>query len=243
MARHAGGVGVAGRALAWLGGGAFLASLAYFFFCYFVTFGRVTQPTPGGPQDVLPPLAANLALFTGFALHHSVMARSGAKRWLSRRVPPALERSTYVWVSSALFALTCAAWQEVPGVAWRVDAPTKLVLHVVQLGGAWLTFRSAGVIDIWELSGIRQAEGPARPPRFKVIGPYNVVRHPIYLAWALMTFGAPVMTGTRLSFALISTLYLAVAIPLEERSLVEAFGDEYREYQRRVRWRMVPGIY
>ena len=51
------------------------------------------------------------------------------------------------------------------------------------------------------------------------------------------------MTGTRLSFAVISTTYLMLAIPFEERSLVEVFGEEYVQYQRTVRWRMIPGIY
>jgi protein-S-isoprenylcysteine O-methyltransferase Ste14 len=51
------------------------------------------------------------------------------------------------------------------------------------------------------------------------------------------------MTLTRFSFAVISTAYLALAIPFEERSLVEVFGEEYDAYSRRVRWRMLPGIY
>ena len=42
-------------------------------------------------------------LFTIFALHHSMMARTGAKAWLTRQVPPELERSLYVWISSVLF--------------------------------------------------------------------------------------------------------------------------------------------
>jgi methanethiol S-methyltransferase len=109
--------------------------------------------------------------------------------------------------------------------------------------GVWLTLRSAGVIDPLELAGIRQVLGPVRPPSFKVFGPYHLVRHPIYFGWALMTFGAPLMTGTRLSFAVISTAYLVIAIPFEERSLIDVFGDEYRAYQTRVRWRMVPGVY
>jgi protein-S-isoprenylcysteine O-methyltransferase Ste14 len=58
-----------------------------------------------------------------------------------------------------------------------------------------------------------------------------------------MVFGTPVMTGTRAAFAIISTLYIAIAIPFEERSLVERFGRDYEQYQRKVRWRVVPGIY
>ena len=58
-----------------------------------------------------------------------------------------------------------------------------------------------------------------------------------------MTFATPAMTGTRLSFAAISTAYLVAAVPFEERSLAETFGAEYRAYQARVRWRMIPGVY
>jgi protein-S-isoprenylcysteine O-methyltransferase Ste14 len=51
------------------------------------------------------------------------------------------------------------------------------------------------------------------------------------------------MTASRFTFALITTLYLAIAVPIEERSLERAFGDSYREYKRRVRWRFLPGLY
>ncbi len=58
-----------------------------------------------------------------------------------------------------------------------------------------------------------------------------------------MVFGTPVMTTTRLLFAVISTVYLIVAIPLEERALIDAHGREYETYQRAMRWRLVPGIW
>ena len=51
------------------------------------------------------------------------------------------------------------------------------------------------------------------------------------------------MTSTRLLFAVVSVAYLVIAIPFEERSLVESFGEPYRAYRRQVRWRMVPGVY
>ena len=51
------------------------------------------------------------------------------------------------------------------------------------------------------------------------------------------------MTATRLTFAVISTAYLALAIPWEERSLVRTFGPAYTAYQTQVRWRMLPGLY
>jgi protein-S-isoprenylcysteine O-methyltransferase Ste14 len=69
------------------------------------------------------------------------------------------------------------------------------------------------------------------------------VRHPIYLGWFLMVFGVPVMTGTRLVFALSSCAYLVVAVPLEERTLQQTTGGKYDEYKRQVRWRILPGVY
>jgi protein-S-isoprenylcysteine O-methyltransferase Ste14 len=51
------------------------------------------------------------------------------------------------------------------------------------------------------------------------------------------------MTGTRLVFAAVSTAYMVLAVPFEERDLRRAFGPAYAGYARRVRWRMLPFIY
>ena len=58
-----------------------------------------------------------------------------------------------------------------------------------------------------------------------------------------MVFAPAHMTGDRLTFAVITTLYLVVAIPWEERSLRRSFGDAYTRYMRDVKWRMIPFIY
>ena len=74
-------------------------------------------------------------------------------------------------------------------------------------------------------------------------GLYGFVRHPLYFAWTLVVFAAPHMTLTRFTFAAVSTAYLAIAIPFEERALVRRFGAQYSDYQRAVKWRMIPGLY
>lgn len=224
----------------WLGGVLFVASLGAFVVTYGITLGMPAAATAGSPWAAV---LADVALFSVFALHHSVMARTGAKAWLTRRVPRELERSVYVWIASLLFLAVCLLWQPVPGSLWRADERTIWLCRAMQLLGGWLTLRSAGMLDALELAGIRQVIGRPRPVRFWAEGPFGLVRHPIYLGWLLIVFGTPEMTMGRLVFAVTSSAYLVLAIPWEERSLVESFGETYRAYQRQVRWRLIPGVW
>jgi protein-S-isoprenylcysteine O-methyltransferase Ste14 len=58
-----------------------------------------------------------------------------------------------------------------------------------------------------------------------------------------MVLPTPVMTMTRLVFALVSCAYLLIAIPLEERTMRSSQDGGYEGYMRKVRWRLVPGLY
>jgi protein-S-isoprenylcysteine O-methyltransferase Ste14 len=78
---------------------------------------------------------------------------------------------------------------------------------------------------------------------FKTDGPYGWVRHPIYLGWFLIVFAVPAMTMTRVVFAVISGIYILIAIPLEERSLRRASRGSYDAYADLVRWKLVPWVY
>jgi protein-S-isoprenylcysteine O-methyltransferase Ste14 len=51
------------------------------------------------------------------------------------------------------------------------------------------------------------------------------------------------MTGTRLVFAAISCLYVLIAIPFEERSLLATTGGAYNRYVNQVKWKLLPGVY
>jgi protein-S-isoprenylcysteine O-methyltransferase Ste14 len=234
---------------AWSGAAMFAASLGFFLYSYLVRFGR-----PADHPGVMTPLAIDAALFTFFALHHSLFARPVVKRWLFGGVGPGsargltpLERPAYVWVASVLFIAVCAAWRPVPGELYRVTGVLALAAYAVHVAGIVLTARGSARLDVLDLAGVRAVSAASAAPESHVPlqtqGLYGFVRHPVYFAWVLMVVGTPHMTMTRLTFALLSTTYLAIAIPFEERGLIDVFGEEYREYQKRVRWRMIPGVY
>ena len=99
----------------------------------------------------------------------------------------------------------------------------------------------------FDIAGVRQVQAAGESGQAHIAlvttGLYGFVRHPLYLSWLLVVFGTPHMTMTRLTFAVVSSAYLGFAIPFEERGLIRVFGDDYRRYQRQVRWRMLPGVY
>ncbi len=241
---------------AWLGGLAFVASLAYFVYFHVSVLGHAAALAPY-EAGALQATAWNGVLFGAFALHHSVMARTGAKQWIAAWLPSTLERSTYVWIASALFFATCFSWRLLPGELYAAEGLWRWTGYAVQLGGLALIARSVSMLDVLDLAGIRQVSEPrtrpvepaaapaGRPPRpqLRVDGPYGTVRHPLYLGWVLVVCGAPHMTANRVLFACISTVYLLLAIPWEERSMVETFGDTYTQYAARVRSKLIPGVY
>jgi protein-S-isoprenylcysteine O-methyltransferase Ste14 len=247
------------RAFASIGAVMFGASLASGVWLY-VSLGRpVGAAAPEHARPWAVAVLANLLIFGLFALHHSLLARASAKARLTRVIPPELERSTYVWVASLLFLLVVLAWQPVPGLVYQVDDWARWILYALQTAGVVLTLLAAKAINPYELTGVQQAwrygasaphsahaghpEPPPAPEPFVVRGAYGLVRHPIYLGWFLMVWPTPLMTGGRLTFAAVSSFYLLIAIPWEERSLARQYGDAYLRYTRQVRWRVLPGLY
>ena len=66
-------------------------------------------------------------------------------------------------------------------------------------------------------------------------GPYRLIRHPMYSAALILTFAAALFAANVIVFVggiLMFTL-LAARSQVEERRLVEKFGDAYRAYQSR----------
>lgn len=222
------------RAFVWTGGAMFVASLAV---CtgWYVFFLAPRRPSTG-----IGTIVYDAMLFTIFAAHHSVFARDSVKLRLLASIPPRLMRSVYVWTASVLLILVCLFWRTVGGELYDVTGWRAVAHTIVQVAGVALIVRSVAEIDPLELAGIRP---PTETEAVQFAGPYRWVRHPLYLGWILAVFGAAHMTGDRFVFAVITSIYLLMAVPWEERSLMQSFGEEYARYKQQVRWRVIPFVY
>jgi protein-S-isoprenylcysteine O-methyltransferase Ste14 len=221
------------RLFVWSGGVLFAGSIALCVWWYLFYLG---QPRP---RTGLAPLAYDAMLLTIFASHHSLFARRWVKRQLTP-IPPHLRRSVYVWIASVLLIAVCLLWRTLGGELYDASGARAAGLVVMQLAGVAIAAWSVAEIDPLELAGIK---APDAEDELQFQGPYRLVRHPLYLGWIVAAFGTPHLTGDRLAFAILTSLYLVIAIPWEEQSLVQSYGGEYTRYQRQVRWRVIPFIY
>jgi len=185
-------------------------------------------------------LAVDIALLLGFAIQHSVMARPGFKRWMTRLVPESAERSTYVLASSLALIALFVFWRPLGGTVWSISEPVMVELMYGLYASGWLLVLVATfLINHFDLFGLRQVwlnlvSKTYRPLAFKTPGLYRVVRHPLYVGWITVFWVTPIMTATHLLFSVVMILYILVAIRFEERDLVATLGDDYHDYQRRV---------
>jgi len=184
-------------------------------------------------------VVVNVMLLGLFAVQHSVMARPAFKRWWTRFVPPQVERSTYVLASSLVLILMFWQWRPLPGIVWEAEQPAAAILWVMFGVGWFLVLISTFLIDHFDLFGLRQvfayAKGrPYLPPPFRTPTLYKVVRHPIMLGFLIAFWSVPTMSWGHLLFAGMTTAYIFVGIYLEERDMMNAFGEGYEDYRRRV---------
>jgi protein-S-isoprenylcysteine O-methyltransferase Ste14 len=75
-------------------------------------------------------------------------------------------------------------------------------------------------------------------------GVYGIVRHPMYLAGALMFLGTPLLLGTLYGIlaGLLICLLLVFRITGEEKMLIKEL-EGYAEYRKKVRYRLIPFVW
>ena len=221
---------------------AYLVFFATFLYAIGFVSGLVVPKTidDGAAVPAMEGLIVNILLMSLFAVQHSVMARRQFKEWWTQYVPKSMERSTYVLFASLALILLLWQWRPMPAVVWQIDNPAMaMTVTGISLLGWLIVLSSTFLINHFELFGLHQiannlAGRPMPAPRFRTPLFYKFVRHPIYLGFIVAFWAAATMTLGHLLFAAVTTAYIIVGILLEERDLVDIFGDDYRRYRDRV---------
>ncbi len=185
------------------------------------------------------PTLFNIGLVALFALQHSVMARPAFKQSVTKLLPKALERSTYVLATAIVIFVLILYWHPVPDLIWQVDNETaRLVINIIFWSGWVISFLATQMIDGMHLMGLKQSFGADNPDSGKknFVTPafYKLVRHPIQTGIIIAMIATPDMTVGRLTLALGMLVYIFAGLYFEERDLIGEFGDIYRDYKKRV---------
>ncbi len=194
----------------------------------------IDSGTAGLPLEAL---LINLGLLSVFAVQHTGMARPAFKRWLTRVVPEPIERATYVLASSLVFIALFYLWRPMPEVVFQAESEgVRTALTGLFVVGVLTVLYSTFLIDHFDLFGLRQVVlyfrgRPYESKRFSNPSLYRFVRHPLYIGWFITFWATPDMTQGHLLLAVVTTAYILVAIPIEERDLLDVLGDDYREWR------------
>jgi methanethiol S-methyltransferase len=222
------------------------AALVYLIAFIFNLFVPISIDS-GEPGTVWQSAMINFGLILLFGLQHSIMARPAFKKHLTRFLPQAAERSTFMLATAVVTFALCLLWQPMPVVLWQAENATLYgTLLGVGLAGWAMVFYATFLINHFDLFGLRQVwlyfvgkEYTHLP--FKLNALYRYVRHPIMTGVFIGIWFTPVMTVGHLLLALGLSTYIIIGVYHEEKDLIHVFGDRYLRYIRST-GRFIPSL-
>lgn len=186
---------------------------------------------------------ANAALVMQFPLAHSFLLSAPGERLLARLAPRAhgatLATTSYAIVASVQLLALFALWTP-SGITWWRAEGVALWIACAAYGASWILLAKAsfdagaevqsGALGWMSLMAAARPAFPGMPTR----GLFGLVRHPIYVAFALTLWTVPAWTPDQLALALALTAYCLLAPMLKERRLAARHGEEFTRYRARV---------
>ncbi|WP_207802588.1 methyltransferase family protein [Motiliproteus coralliicola] len=184
--------------------------------------------------------------FIGYCLLHSFLASRRCKHWCLQHWPALMPAYRGLYNLLAVLLLVPLLWL-------YLQASGPLLVHWSGWSG-WLMnglsvaalvgfFSSSGDYSMAEFSGSRQwrqrhlgVRDPEQQARLRLGRWHRWVRHPWYFL-ALVLIWSRSMDAAQLLLSVLASLYFVIGSRLEERKLIEQFGDAYRHYRR-----LVPGL-
>jgi protein-S-isoprenylcysteine O-methyltransferase Ste14 len=157
--------------------------------------------------------------------------RRGLRRWLK-----STSRRTFV-----LYPIVVILFESV-----RQGLPPYLIdiqpLGAVLLLWGYLQYRQVGRYRTELGGGGPGLEVP--PDRIVEVGPYRYVRNPMYLGHLIFMLGLAITFRSWLALAILlfHIFWFERRVREDEAHLEARFGEEYRDYKRRVK-RWLPGLY
>jgi protein-S-isoprenylcysteine O-methyltransferase Ste14 len=192
---------------------------------------------------------AFMALFFGFALAIVLWLARKEPELLAERMSSPMQSGQPLWDKVFVVAVM------VLFVAWLILMPLDAVRFGYSEVPGWLQILGAlGVVLSFYIMFLTFRENAYLAMVVKVqqergqsvvsTGPYRYVRHPMYASTLLFFPGSALLLGSwwGLMFCTVLLGLLVWRIPLEERMLENGL-DGYDEYERNVRYRLIPHVW
>jgi len=184
----------------------------------------------------------NLALLLQFPLAHSFLLSRRGRAWLGWLAPAGegarLGTTTFAIVASVQLILLFGFWTPSGIIWWQADGAAYWVL-IAAYTASWLLLIKAtwdagmevqsGALGWMSLAADRKPRFPPMPQT----GLFRLIRHPIYVAFALTIWTVPTWTPDQLAVAIALTSYCLVAPLLKERRLARRHGAGFDAYRAR----------
>jgi protein-S-isoprenylcysteine O-methyltransferase Ste14 len=186
-----------------------------------------------------------------------VLGSIGFSAWLLRRDPallasrlgPLMQRGQPLWDRAfvLIFIFVWLGWLVVMGLDAQRWRTSSMPVWLNVLGGALVVGGFLATVMVFRENSFAAPVVRVQTERaHRVIdtGPYAMVRHPMYAAALLYLVGMPLLLGSWYGLLVLPLFILGLAprAVFEERLLKRDLPG-YQDYMRRVRYRLIPGVW